>query len=483
MSYTESGQHLDSRSVKELKSRLHELGLEIPSTILEKTELVDLVHEAEKEVRRTEAWAAAPSFVAGKPEKTASAVLPSPWFQRESRSHPGKFYYVNAETGQTTWERPTLPSVAREEAPATVPEMRPPSSAANGIWERKHDYRDDAFSAAVDELEDSIAPRVGCQDRPWSRAGDMSCRHGRAGVLSLSLSQVSARHSTSSDSVPDVATVSDASVHGKTYTWVRGEVIGRGALGRVFKALEQGSGEMLAVKEVLINKDDDEESEFMEALKNEIDILAGLKHVHIVSYLGHDYIDGCLFMYMEFMAGGSVTQALQQFGAFEESLMADYSKQVLDGLEYLHTRSLPVVHRDIKGSNILLGLDCRAKLADFGCSKKAQHTLTHTMRGSVPWMAPEVIAHYRYGRASDIWSFGCFVIEMGTARVPWGRFDNQMAAMVKIGMSKALPKFPDGISEVCEDFIKRCLQRDASLRPSSADLLNHELVRDILPIA
>jgi len=271
-------------------------------------------------------------------------------------------------------------------------------------------------------------------------------------------------------------------VHGEHFTWVRGEIIGRGALGRVFKALDQKSGVFLAVKEVAINAEDEEDSKFMDALKNEIDILKEVKHTHIVSYLGHDYIDGCLYMYLEHMAGGSVTQALQQFGAFEEPLMADYSKQVLDGLEYLHTRSPPVVHRDIKGSNILLGLDCRAKLADFGCSKQAQQTLTHTMRGSVPWMAPEVIAHSRFGRASDIWSFGCFVIEMGTANVPWGRFDNQMAALVKIGMSKALPKFPDGISPLCEDFITRCLQRDPSLRPSSTDLLNHELVRDILPI-
>merc|ERR1712070_1259840 len=184
----------------------------------------------------------------------------------------------------------------------------------------------------------------------------------------------------------------------------------------------------------------------MQDLQNEVDILKGLQHPHIVSYLGHDYIEGCLYMYLEHMAGGTVTQALQQFGVFEEVLIADYAKQVLFGLEYLHTSSPPVVHRDIKGSNILLGLDAKAKLADFGCSRRTQQTLTHTMRGSVPWMAPEVIAFSRFGKSADIWSFGCVVIEMGTAHVPWGKFDNQMAALLKIGMVKELPKLPEKVS-------------------------------------
>merc|ERR1712080_647377 len=143
-----------------------------------------------------------------------------------------------------------------------------------------------------------------------------------------------------------------------------GEMIGRGALGRVFKALDQKTGEILAVKEVLINVDDADDNKFLQDLKNEVDILKGLTHPHIVAYLGHDYIDGCLYMYLEHMPGGTVTQALQQFGVFEEILIADYAKQVLYGLEYLHTSSPPVVHRDIKGSNILLGLDRMVKLAD-----------------------------------------------------------------------------------------------------------------------
>merc|ERR1711920_212342 len=168
----------------------------------------------------------------------------------------------------------------------------------------------------------------------------------------------------------------------------------------------------------------------MVALQNEVSLLKDLKHPHIVAYMGHDYIDSCLYMYLEYMPGGSMAQVLQAFGAFEESLIADYTRQILAGLVYLHHENTPpVVHRDIKGANILVGLDARVKLADFGCSKRSQETMSYTLRGSVPWMAPEVISHTAYGRSADVWSFGCVLIEMGSAKVPWGRFDNQLAAM------------------------------------------------------
>ncbi|CAK0809600.1 unnamed protein product [Prorocentrum cordatum] len=101
------------------------------------------------------------------------------------------------------------------------------------------------------------------------------------------------------------------------------------------------------------------------------------------------------------------------------------------------------------------------------------------MRGSIPWMAPEVIAHSRHGLAADIWSFGCVGIEMATAAIPWGRFDNPMAAMVKIGMSSETPPIPEGLSDACRDLIGHCVVRDPELRWSASELLRHELVRDI----
>merc|ERR1719188_1507119 len=115
---------------------------------------------------------------------------------------------------------------------------------------------------------------------------------------------------------------------------------------------------------------------------------------------------------------------------------------MLKGLDYLHTRRPPVVHRDIKCANILVDLNFSVKLADFGCSRQQDVTTSFTTIGSIPWMAPEVIQqHDGYGRKADIWSLGCTVIEMFTAEKPWGNafFDNIMYAMSHIGLSEALP--------------------------------------------
>merc|ERR1712039_988669 len=174
-----------------------------------------------------------------------------------------------------------------------------------------------------------------------------------------------------------------------------------------------------------------------------------------------------------------VARVLDQFGAFEESLLADYARQLLNGLEYLHTQNPYVVHRDIKGANVLLGVEATVKLADFGCSKREKETRSLTIGGSIPWMAPEVIAHARYGRAGDIWSFGCLIIEMATAEPPWGEFDNLMAAMIKIGMSTEMPSMPETFSRTYRAFVRRCLNRDPGRRLSATELLNERFVRGI----
>lgn len=151
----------------------------------------------------------------------------------------------------------------------------------------------------------------------------------------------------------------------------------------------------------------------------------------------------------------------------------------MEGLQYLHTRKPNLIlHRDIKGANILVG-DGKVKLADFGCSKRTADTLSQTMRGSIPWMAPEVIMSSGYGRRSDIWSFGCAIIEMATAKLPWGGFDNPMAGMRRIGFSNEVPAVPDHLSAECQDFLSQCCIRDKTIRPLASALLQHSFVRHV----
>eukprot|EP00927_Polykrikos_kofoidii_P074548 TRINITY_DN70549_c0_g1_i1.p1 TRINITY_DN70549_c0_g1~~TRINITY_DN70549_c0_g1_i1.p1 ORF type:complete len:644 (+),score=69.05 TRINITY_DN70549_c0_g1_i1:176-2107(+) len=263
---------------------------------------------------------------------------------------------------------------------------------------------------------------------------------------------------------------------GGLISWSRGELIGRGSLGIVWKALDRRTGKLMAVKEIHLDGRDKSDDRLRSSLQNEVDLYKDFEHPNIVSYLGNDYTNGRLYIYLEFMAGGSLAQVLSQFGPLDEPLVARYTRQVLLGLEYLHTRDPCVLHRDIKGANILVGLDRTVKLSDFGCSKRSHGTDAHTMRGSILWMAPEVMQQSVYGRKADIWSVGCVIIEMCTGTPPWGSFDNCFAAMVRIAMSNETPQLPSHLSDQGREFASRCLCRSPGERADASCLLAHPFI-------
>lgn len=341
---------------------------------------------------------------------------------------------------------------------------------------------DDAWDAASDgSVEEEIElDDVGLvATRKMALPDTLNFSMGKKGVNQLSWTVGSDVLLSTSKFDETFGNSSDLAVRGKM-TWVRGDTIGRGTMGTVFQAMERDTGRVFAVKEVSLNNEDSSDMKFREQLENELAICQTVHHPRIVSYLNHDYMNGCLYIYMEYMPGGSMAQVLKQFGAFEESLTQVYTRELLEGLEFLHSRDPPVVHRDIKGANVLVGIDTRVKLSDFGCSKRTLETMAHTLRGSIPWMAPEVISNTGYGRRADIWSFGCTVIEMTSGKSPWGKFDNPMAAMMRIGMSKESPPIPADISEPCRDFILQCVKRDKQERPFAAQLMKHGFVQDLL---
>lgn len=187
---------------------------------------------------------------------------------------------------------------------------------------------------------------------------------------------------------------------------------------------------------------------------------------------------------------GNISEILKKQGSFDESQVRSFSKQILEGLKYLHENR--IIHKDIKGANILLNDSNVIKLADFGSAQQLERTITMSLRpgnknslsiyGSIPWMAPEVIRQTKYGRKADIWSFGCTVLEMAQGKAPWSEqnFDNPIAAIMKIGLSNEIPKIPDHLSQNLKDFILACLNREANLRPAAKDLLSHKFLEEIL---
>lgn len=140
-------------------------------------------------------------------------------------------------------------------------------------------------------------------------------------------------------------------------------------------------------------------------------------------------------IFLEYVPGGSVTALLNNYGAFEETLTKNFVRQILTGLEYLHDRD--IIHRDIKGANILVDNKGGIKISDFGISKKVSNETggkaAHraSLQGSVFWMAPEVVKQTGHTRAADIWSVGCVIVEMLTGEHPWAQL-NQMQAMFKV---------------------------------------------------
>ncbi|KAL8490760.1 hypothetical protein ACS0TY_022668 [Phlomoides rotata] len=262
--------------------------------------------------------------------------------------------------------------------------------------------------------------------------------------------------------------------------WRKGELIGCGAFGRVYMGMNLDSGELLAVKEVAIsaNTVSKKTQEYISELEKEVDLLKNLSHPNIVRYLGTAREKGSLNILLEFVPGGSISSLLGKFGSFPESVIRMYTKQLLIGLEYLHENK--IMHRDIKGANILVDNKACIKLADFGASKKVEALVTVTgaksMKGTPYWMAPEVIVQSGHSFSADIWSVGCTIIEMATGKAPWSQQYQEVAALFHVGTTKSHPPIPEHLSTEAKDFLLKCLQKEPDLRSTSSELLKHPFV-------
>ena len=269
------------------------------------------------------------------------------------------------------------------------------------------------------------------------------------------------------------------SINGTIIKWKVVKLLGMGSFGQVIKAININSGRFFAVKRLFYNPDNVQQQKFIDALLQEIQILARLRDKHIVRYLASETIEGNYCLYMEYLSGGSLTKLLHKVGQLAEITVKAYVRQIAKGLAYLHDSG--IIHRDLKGDNLLLDSNGKIKLCDFGCSKRYENDvnesgIVNSMKGSLPWMAPEVMKQGGYGRKADIWSLGCVVIEMLTGKPPWNDSDNQIMLMMKVIVYNEQPQIPANISEQCRDFITICLNRDPSKRFSAREMLAHDFL-------
>lgn len=245
-----------------------------------------------------------------------------------------------------------------------------------------------------------------------------------------------------------------------------GDCLGRGAFGSVYRALNWGTGETVAVKQIKLA--DLPKSE-LRVIMLEIDLLKNLDHPNIVKYHGFVKTPETLNIILEYCENGSLHSISKNFGRFPENLVALYMSQALHGLCYLHDQG--VIHRDIKGANILNTKSGLVKLADFGVASRTTGLHESSVVGTPYWMAPEVIELTGATTASDVWSLGCTVIELLEGRPPYYNLQ-PMPALFRI-VNDDHPPLPQGASPVVIDFLMQCFQKDPNLRVSAKKLLKH----------
>ncbi|XP_075469485.1 serine/threonine-protein kinase PAK 6 [Ascaphus truei] len=243
--------------------------------------------------------------------------------------------------------------------------------------------------------------------------------------------------------------------------------IGEGSTGVVCIAQEKHSGRQVAVKMMDLRK-----QQRRELLFNEVVIMRDYQHANVVEMFRSYLVGEELWVLMEFVQGGALTDIVSQTRLNEEQI-ATVCKSVLQALVYLHSQG--VIHRDIKSDSILLTLDGRVKLSDFGfCAQISKDVPKRkSLVGTPYWMAPEVIVRSPYGTEVDIWSLGIMLIEMVDGEPPY--FSESPVEAMKRLRDSPPPKLRNShkASPILRDFLERMLMREPSERATARELLGH----------
>ncbi|KAK5088326.1 hypothetical protein LTR05_002543 [Lithohypha guttulata] len=251
------------------------------------------------------------------------------------------------------------------------------------------------------------------------------------------------------------------------------EELGSGSFGVVYKAIEKSTGEIVAVKHVDLESSEEDLSDIL----SELAVLSSCASTHITKYKSAFLRKQTLWIVMEYLGGGSCADLLKPPPHhLHESHIAIICRELLLGLSYLHGEGK--LHRDIKAANVLLGMDGRVKLADFGVAAQLTglKSMRNTFVGTPFWMAPEVIQQEGHDARADVWSLGITAMELANGQPPHANI-HPMKVLFQIPKQPA-PKLEGAQwSKDFRDFVALCLTKDPDHRPTARQMLKHRFVR------
>ncbi|CAG9315022.1 unnamed protein product [Blepharisma stoltei] len=254
--------------------------------------------------------------------------------------------------------------------------------------------------------------------------------------------------------------------------------LGEGAFGQVWRVRHKLTSKQYALKQVLKEK----VTKMIPQFRREVLIMYELNHPHIIKLYNHFEDEKSFYLIMEMAEGGNLFHRLYRERTFLEPVAAQYFREIILAVEYLHSHVPAIIHRDIKPENILLDKDGRLKLTDFGWSNyysAESGAPRYTTCGTLEYLPPEIVSETGHSTAADIWCMGILLYEMLTGGTPFksGKRDNMLASIVQ-----AKAKYPMNMSPLAKDLISHCLERDPSRRPTATECKEHRWLLEHPPI-
>ncbi|CAI9267719.1 unnamed protein product [Lactuca saligna] len=289
---------------------------------------------------------------------------------------------------------------------------------------------------------------------------------------SLHVSKSTTSNSSSSSSITSIKSNAIIKEESSEILWedlIMGEQIGQGSCGTVYRALWYGSDVAIKLFEYQEYPDD-----LMVSFKQEVSLMKKLRHPNILLFMGCVTSPPHLSIVTEFLPRGSLFRILQR-----NTTRLDWKRRlhmamdIARGMNYLHHCKPPIIHRDLKSSNLLVDKNWTVKVGDFGLSRVKHHTYLKTKsgRGTPQWMAPEILRNEEADEKSDVYSYGVVLWEITTEKIPWNDL-NPMQVIGAVGFMNRRLEIPKDVDPLWASLIQSCWCSEPQSRPTFQEILN-----------